>query len=168
MSQPNPSLHPIATNPKLEKLAHLRRVSDLWDRALAIPGTRWRVGLESLVGLLPVGGDVVGMVMSGYILLHAIQLGLPKTVLLRMVFNILLDALAGSVPILGDLFDTTWKANTKNVNLLEAHLRSPEITRNADRRFIFLALAGLALALLALGAIAVVVISFLIQVLAGR
>jgi hypothetical protein len=168
MSQPNPSLRPITSDPTLEKLAHLRRVSDLWDRAWGIPGTRWRVGLESLVGLLPVGGDVIGMVMSGYILLQAVQLGLPKTVLLRMIFNILLDALAGSVPILGDLFDTTWKANTKNVNLLETHLKSPETTRQADRRFVFLALAALALVLLVLGAIAILVISFLIQILSGR
>ncbi len=168
MSPPNSSLRTLPADSQLAKLAHLRQVSDLWDRALSVPGTRWRVGLESLVGLLPVGGDVIGLVLSSYILLQALQFGLPKTVLLRMVFNIVLDATAGSVPILGDLFDTTWKANTKNVNLLEAHVRSPETTRAVERRYVFLILAGLALILLVLGAIAIGVISFLIQVFAGR
>jgi Domain of unknown function (DUF4112) len=143
---------------QLLKLARLRTVSDLWDRAFGIPGTKWRVGLESVVGLLPVGGDVVGLGISIYILWQVVQFNLPKTILLRMVFNIAIDALVGAVPILGDLFDMTWKANTKNVSLLEAHLQEPIQSRSADKRFLWLLFGGLLVALVALSVIAVVVL----------
>jgi hypothetical protein len=164
----SPLTRPNNPDALLEKLTHLRQLSNLWDRAWGIPGTRWRVGLESIVGLLPVGGDALGLVLSGYILLQSLQFGVPRSLLLRMAFNIVLDALAGSVPILGDLFDTTWKANTKNVNLLEAHLQSPETTHRADRRLWLILMIGLGALLFLLGAIGLVVLHFLIQVLAGR
>lgn len=135
---------------KLAKLQQLRKLSDLWDRSLGIPGTRYRVGLESLVGLLPVGGDVIGIMFSLYIFLQAIQFKLPKEVLLRMLFNIVIDGVVGSIPVLGDLFDTTWKANTKNVNLLEAHLREPVKSRKSDRWFLTLVFGVLILVLIVL------------------
>lgn len=108
------------------ELAQLRQLSNLWDQAIGIPGTKWRIGLESIIGLLPIGGDWIGLVMSSYILFHAVKFNLPRNIMLEMVLNILIDAIVGAVPVLGDLFDTTWKANTKNVNLLEAHLKSSE------------------------------------------
>lgn len=145
------------------KLARLRTVSDLWDRAFGIPGTKWRVGLESLVGLLPVGGDVVGLGISIYILWQVVQFNLPKTILLRMVFNIAIDALVGAVPVLGDLFDMGWKANTKNVSLLEAHLREPIQSRSADQRFLWLLFGGLLMALMALTVMAVAVVVFILK-----
>ncbi len=150
---------------QLLKLARLRAVSDLWDRAFSIPGTKWRVGLESLVGLLPVGGDVVGLGISIYILWQVVQFNLPKTILLRMVFNIAIDALVGAVPILGDLFDMGWKANTKNVTLLEAHLQEPTQSRRADQRFLWLLFGGLLTALIALSVITVVVLAFVVKAL---
>lgn len=152
---------------QLLKLARLRAVSDLWDRAFGIPGTKWRVGLESLVGLLPVGGDVVGLGISIYILWQVVQFNLPKTILLRMVFNIAIDALVGAVPILGDFFDMGWKANTKNVTLLEAHLRAPTQSRSADQRFLWLLFGGLVIALIALSVIAVVVLAFVVKALSS-
>jgi Domain of unknown function (DUF4112) len=152
---------------QLLKLARLRTVSDLWDRAFGIPGTKWRVGLESVVGLLPVGGDVVGLGISIYILWQVVQFNLPKTILLRMVFNIAIDALVGAVPILGDLFDMTWKANTKNVSLLEAHLQEPIQSRSADKRFLWLLFGGLLVALVALSVIAVVVLVLIVRALSS-
>jgi hypothetical protein len=152
---------------QLLKLARLRTVSDLWDRAFGIPGTKWRVGLESLVGLLPVGGDVVGLGISIYILWQVVQFNLPKTILLRMVFNIAIDALVGAVPILGDFFDMGWKANTKNVTLLEAHLRAPTQSRSADQRFLWLLFGGLVMAVIALSVIAVVVLAFVVKALSS-
>jgi hypothetical protein len=149
----------------LETLANLRRLSNLWDRALEIPGTKWRVGLDSIVGLLPVGGDTIGLVVSIYILWQVIQFGLPKTILVRMVLNILLDALVGSVPFLGDLFDTAWKANTKNVNLLEAHLKQPQLSQKADRQFLFLLFGGLILGLLVLTILATIVLTLVLRAL---
>lgn len=136
------------TNAKLAKLQNLRKLSDLWDRSLGVPGTRFRVGLESLVGLLPVGGDFIGILMSVYILFQALQFKLPKSVLAKMIFNIVIDGAVGSIPILGDIFDTTWKANTKNVNLLEAHLRGQIKTRPRDEWFINIVLVILVLILI--------------------
>jgi Domain of unknown function (DUF4112) len=152
---------------QLLQLARLRSISDLWDRAFGIPGTKWRVGLESLVGLLPVGGDVVGLGISIYILWQVVQFNLPKTILVRMVVNIAIDALVGSVPILGDLFDVTWKANTKNVNLLESHLQQPSQSRRADRRFLWLLFGGLLLALVVLTIVAVVVLTMAVKALSN-
>jgi Domain of unknown function (DUF4112) len=148
---------------QLLKLARLRTVSDLWDRAFSIPGTQWRVGLESLAGLLPIGGDVVGLGISIYILWQVVQFNLPKTILLRMVFNIAIDALVGAVPILGDLFDMGWKANTKNVTLLESHLREPIQSRSADQRFLWLVFGGLLMALILLSVMAVVMLVFMLN-----
>ncbi|MBW4601367.1 MAG: DUF4112 domain-containing protein [Calothrix sp. FI2-JRJ7] len=136
------------TNAKLAKLQSLRKLSDLWDRSLGVPGTRFKVGLESLVGLLPVGGDFVGILLSVYILFQAIQFKLPKTTLAKMIFNIVIDGAVGSIPILGDIFDTTWKANTKNVNLLEAHLREPIQSRQKDEWFINIVIIVLVLTLI--------------------
>lgn len=136
------------TNAKLAKLQNLRKLSDLWDRSLGIPGTRFKVGLESLVGLLPVGGDFIGILMSVYILFQAIQFKLPKKTLAKMIFNIVIDGAVGSIPILGDIFDTTWKANTKNVNLLEAHLREPIQSRKKDEWFINIIIIALVLILI--------------------
>ncbi len=160
------SINPLfseLSDPRLAKLKHLRQISDLWDRAIAIPGTNLRVGMESLIGLLPVGGDFVGIILSSYILLQAVQLGLPKTILVRMFFNIALDGVVGSIPIVGDLFDTSWKANTKNVNLLEAHLSSLETSRRADRSFLFFLFSGLVVVAVVLLAVTILIVRLLIR-----
>lgn len=142
-------LRPLPPRPDhLATLNHLRQISNLWDRALAVPGTRFRVGFESLLGLLPIGGDMIGILLSSYILIRAAQLGLPAVILTRMLFNLLLDGIVGSVPILGDLFDTTWKANTRNVNLLETHLQSPHPTQRTNR-WVLLGLLGVLLVTIA-------------------
>jgi Domain of unknown function (DUF4112) len=134
---PTPSNRPTET-----QLAQLRQLSNLWDQAIGIPGTKWRIGLESIIGLLPIGGDWIGLVMSSYILFHAVKFNLPRSIMVRMVLNILIDAIVGAVPILGDLFDTTWKANTKNVNLLEAHLKSPQKSQGEDKLMLWLLFIG--------------------------
>jgi hypothetical protein len=113
------------------RLHRVRRLSHLLDDWLRIPGTRYRIGLDGLIGLIPGLGDVVGTLLSAYILVEAIQLGAPKTLLLRMVGNIALETLVGAIPILGDLFDMAWKANRKNADLLDAYWRSSR----GNRRF---------------------------------
>lgn len=158
-----PPLFEANDDPKWLKLQRLRQLSYLWDNSFAIPGTNFRVGLEALIGLLPFGGDILGMAFSTYILLQAAQMGLPKRILMRMVFNVVLDGVAGSVPILGDLFDSTWKANTKNVNLLEAHLRSPQQSRNASKWFFVLPLVVLLLVIVTVSAVGVFVIRLLLK-----
>ncbi len=159
--------HQIAVNLQPEaiaKLERLRYLSNIWDNALRIPGTNLRVGLESIIGLLPFGGDIIGLILSCYILFHAIQFKLPKTILLRMVSNIIIDAVVGLVPILGDLFDTTWKANTRNVNLLENHLQQPTLSHSANRKFIILLWLGVISIAIILITICVVLIKLLLLV----
>ncbi len=154
----------MLTHPKIAKLQQLRKLSDLWDRSLGIPGTKFRVGLESLFGLLPVGGDVLGMVFSVYLLIQALEFNLPKSILARMVFNIIVDGVVGSIPIVGDIFDTTWKANTKNVNLLEAHLSDPVKSHKSEQWFISLLLGVLILVLVVVAVIFVGAIALAVRV----
>ncbi len=94
----------------------------LMDRAFTIPGTKIKVGLDALIGLLPFGGDAVtGLLQAGLVLVAIHKYHVPKAVAGKMIANVLVDTLLGSVPILGDLFDVSFKANTRNVQLLRDH-----------------------------------------------
>lgn len=104
------------------RLTRLRRLSRVLDAQWSIPGTRYRVGLDGLMGLIPGVGDAAGALLSTYILYEAMRLGAPRWVLLRMAANIGLETVVGALPVVGDLFDVAWKANTKNVALLQAAL----------------------------------------------
>ena len=106
------------------RLKRVRLLSRLLDEQFRIPGTTYRVGLDGLLGLIPGVGDAAGALLSAYILYEAIQLGAPKTVLLRMVVNIGIDTVVGAIPVAGDIFDVAWKANKKNAALLHAYLAS--------------------------------------------
>jgi hypothetical protein len=112
------------------------------DSSIAIPGTAFRVGLDSLIGLIPVIGDVIGMALSSYILFMAAKLGVPRVTLLRMGFNVALEGIVGLVPLAGDVFDMAWKANRRNVDLLRAHLENPSRARKGDWLFAALLLLG--------------------------
>jgi hypothetical protein len=101
---------------------NLERLAWLMDRAIGIPGTRIRVGLDALLGLLPVGGDVLtGVVQAALVLVALHHYRVPKSVALRMMGNVVLDIAVGSIPLLGDLFDVAFKANTRNIKLLEPY-----------------------------------------------
>src|SRR4051794_31023830 len=89
---------------------HVRHLAWLLDSAFEIPGTRIRIGLDPLIGLIPVLGDLIGMLLGGYIVLLAGRLGAPRVVLMRMLLNVLIDSVLGSVPIAGDFLDAAWKA----------------------------------------------------------
>ena len=106
------------------RLKRVRLLSRLLDEQFRIPGTRYRVGLDGLLGLIPGVGDAAGALLSAYILYEAMRLGAPSTVLLRMVANIGIDTVGGAIPVVGDIFDIAWKANKKNAALLHAHLAS--------------------------------------------
>ena len=107
------------------RLKRVRLLSRLLDEQFRIPGTRYRVGLDGLIGMIPGVGDAAGMVLSAYILYEAMQLGAPRSVLLRMLANIGIDTVGGAIPVLGDIFDIAWKANKKNAALLQAYLAAP-------------------------------------------
>lgn len=145
------------------RLDAIRRWATLLDAAVGIPGTRLRVGLDALVGLIPGVGDAFSGVFSALLIMQAAKLGLPKVVLLRMAANSLIDLVVGAIPILGDLFDLGWKANLRNVALLErAAIHGRHAASAGDYVFaaglvtallllLVLPLAGLALLLSALG-----------------
>lgn len=109
-------------NPAEASLRRLDRFAFLLDEAVGIPGTRWRVGLDGLVGLVPGIGDGITALVALYPVLEACRHGAPTSVLARMLGNIGIDAVVGAVPVLGDFFDMRFKANRRNVELLRRHL----------------------------------------------
>ena len=109
--------------PDTRALQRLERLARLLDSEFRVPGTRFRFGLDGLVGLLPGVGDAAGLAISSYIVLEAWRLGAPAHILVRMIANLVVDSAVGSVPIAGDLFDMAWKANSRNMNLLLGHVR---------------------------------------------
>ncbi|NEO36572.1 MAG: DUF4112 domain-containing protein [Moorea sp. SIOASIH] len=133
---------------KTSTLKRVRRVSYLLDNAIPIPGTGYRIGLDPIIGLLPGGGDVLGTIISSYIVVEAARLGVSRSTLVEMVLNILLETVSGSIPVLGDLVDAAWKANVKNVELLEKELNVSSPPQKSDWLFLVLLLAGLAVVLL--------------------
>lgn len=103
-------------------VGRIRTVARLLDERVKLPVVGVRVGLDSILGLLPVGGDVAGGLLSLYIVLEGVRLGVSRWTLFRMLVNIALDVGLGSVPLAGDVFDVFWKANSRNVDLVVADL----------------------------------------------
>jgi hypothetical protein len=128
----------------MDALQSARAVARLLDEAIEVPGTSWRIGVDPLLGLVPGVGDVLGAILSSWILLVGVRLGAPASVVARMALNVAVDAVVGSVPLAGDLADFAWKANVRNVRLLETWLERPAPTRRASRAVV----AAIVLALL--------------------
>jgi hypothetical protein len=125
--------------------ASLHQLARLLDEAVRIPGTNVRVGLDAVLGLIPGAGDVAGGLLSAFIIGQAAALGASRAVLARMVLNVAVDAIVGAVPIVGDLFDIGWKANTRNARLLEQHVARPQATRRTSRLAVVGAVAAVAI-----------------------
>jgi len=105
------------------RLRRLDRLSRLLDIALVIPGTRVRFGVDAVLGLVPVVGNWAGVALSSIIIVEAVRIGVPRPLIARMIANIAVEGLAGTVPIAGDVFDVFWRANRRNMALLMDHLR---------------------------------------------
>ena len=103
-------------------LERIEWVGDLLDEAVPVPGTDYRVGLDPILGILPVGGDAVAALISLYIVGEAARMGVSKSKLALMVGLVAVDAVVGSIPVLGTLFDAVWKANKWNVEMLKREL----------------------------------------------
>lgn len=127
-----------------------RRLAWLLDDLIRIPGTNLRFGIDPLLGLLPIGGDLAGGALSTWIIVTASRLGAPPSVLVRMAGNVLFDTVLGAVPLLGDLFDAGWKANRRNVQLLQHYVDQPGPVQRRSR--LVLALIVVALVAVILGA----------------
>ena len=104
------------------RLARLRKLAWLLDAQFLLPGTRFRFGINGLLGLAPGAGDMVVGLVSLYIVNEARQLGAPPALLARMLANIGIEVLGGAVPVIGDMFDMAFKANLRNLALLDAWL----------------------------------------------
>jgi Domain of unknown function (DUF4112) len=104
------------------RIKRVRMLAKLLDNSITIPGTGWKIGFDPIIGLIPGIGDLIGAVLSGYIILEAARLEVPSFTLARMLMNVGIDTLVGAVPAIGDVFDAAWKSNMKNATLLERHL----------------------------------------------
>lgn len=129
----------------------LSRFAWLLDSSIPIPGTGWRIGLDALIGLVPGLGDVLGVLFSSYILREAARLGAPKSTLIRMAVNVAVEGFVGMIPFAGDVFDAAWKANQRNVRLLNAWLERPARTKAVSRAFVFVLVAALIALIVAIG-----------------
>jgi hypothetical protein len=139
------------------RLKRMRQISQLLDSAITIPGTKQRIGLDPILGLIPGGGDTISAALSGYIIVEAARMGLPRQALMQMVVNILLDTVVGSVPVVGDIFDVVSKANLRNLQIVESHAKAPAPSTKPDRLFIGLLITGLVIFALAVGSISILV-----------
>ncbi|MDQ3682649.1 MAG: DUF4112 domain-containing protein [Bacteroidota bacterium] len=110
-----------ATNPKQRGLKQLNYLAKLMDAQFRVPGTNFRFGLDGIIGLIPGAGDLSTFAVSGYMVWVMANNGASGLVLARMTFNILIDAIFGAIPILGDLFDVAFKANMRNMRLMQQH-----------------------------------------------
>ena len=117
-------------------LARLRRYADWLDAGIRIPGLGWRIGVDSLLGLLPGIGDTAGAVLGSWVFVEALRMRVAPPTLARMLLNLALDSTVGAIPILGDLFDFVWKANLRNVALLERHQHDPVRAGRSDLVFV--------------------------------
>ena len=141
----------------------LERFAYFLDDAVRIPGTKRRVGFDALLGLLPGVGDAAGAFLSSYILYQGARLGVSFSTLVRMALNIGLETLFGAIPFAGDLFDFVFKANDRNVRLIERYLDAPERTRRSSRTLLTVTAAALTLLILGLIAAAAWLVSTLLD-----
>lgn len=115
---------PVSREDKQAALARLDRFSRMADNAIGIPFTRFRIGFEPIIGLVPVLGDFAGLIMSGYVLVEAHRAGASTRVKGQMVRNMAIDFFGGLVPVIGDAFDFAFKANARNAQLLRDYLET--------------------------------------------
>lgn len=145
----------------------LGRFAWLLDNSILIPGTNFRVGIDSLIGLIPGFGDAVGALLSSYILAEAARLGMPKATLIRMGLNVALETIVGMIPIAGDIFDMAWKANQRNVRLLDAYLDNPRKTATTSRLLVFGLVVLLIALIVGLVILGIIIVRWLVQTISN-
>jgi len=145
-----------------DELRKLDKLAWWMDSAFKVPGTNWRVGLDGLIGLVPGIGDLIAGGASAWIVAHAVRIGLPWHVVIRMGGNVALESLVGTIPVIGDLFDLGYKANQRNVAIMReaieaGALGAPRALPKSARRSAavvgvgLLVLAAIVVGLVALG-----------------
>ena len=137
-----------------EKLLRLKLLSERLDELTRIPGTNQKVGIDAIIGVIPILGDFIGVVFSTYIMYSGIKMGVSSKVVTKMAANIAIEFIIGWIPIIGDVFDILWKANKRNVELIEDVTTEKQI--NEKLNYLIVAL----LITLILGTILVILGSF--------
>jgi len=148
---------------QMQRIQALRELARLLDSAFVIPGTSYRIGLDPIAGLFPVVGDLVSPLFTIGILWQARDFGVPRVVQLRMIFNVAIDTLLGVVPIAGDLFDAAWKANERNMALLERHAFEEQPATPGDWAFVALMIA----ILIGIAIVPILILGWLVAAVAG-
>jgi hypothetical protein len=118
-----------------QRIAGVEAVARWFDYAFVLPGG-FRFGLAGIIGLMPGIGDLINALVSVYIVHRAMQLGLPRVTIARMMLNVGIEGIAGSVPFIGDLFDVVFKANRRNYELLKSHMARPRRQHRMDWLFL--------------------------------
>jgi hypothetical protein len=135
-----------------ERVKRLRTLAWLMDNSIPLPGG-FRIGIDAIIGLVPGFGDAIGALISAYIVNEARSMGAPRSVLLRMMSNVMIETVIGAIPFVGDLFDAGFKANSRNLALLAQYQLDPAGSRRGSRLFVvgfFLLLALLVAGLIAI------------------
>jgi hypothetical protein len=125
-------------------MAALRKWSVLLDSAFRVPGTKLTFGLDPILGLIPGLGDLTTPLFAALLLLHAVRLRIPRVVQLRMLINAVIDLAIGAIPLLGDFFDFGWKANVRNLALLERYAQPGARAGRGDWLFVLVVIGALA------------------------
>ena len=120
---------------QLKNLNRIRKIAKLLDTAIGIPGTKIRFGLDPILGLIPGGGDLIAAGISAYSIYLAASFGLEKAEIWKMVQNVAIETAFGAVPIVGDIFDAYFKANIRNLEILENHIAKTENTESSQLTF---------------------------------
>jgi Domain of unknown function (DUF4112) len=152
---------PTSKTDVADRLRVLRSWQTSLDEAFRVPATSIRFGWDAVVGLIPGAGDIVTALFGIVILLHAHQMRIPAIAQVRMVVNLAIDLAIGLVPIAGDIADIFWKANTRNLRLLERHAGPERPPTGADWAFVF----GVTAALLAVAALPLVLLMAFLRAL---
>jgi hypothetical protein len=140
----------------------IARVTRLLDELVHVPGTPIRIGLDPIIGLIPVVGDAVAAGAGAWVIAEAARFGIPRVVLGRMILNLLLDLGIGAIPIVGDAYDLFFRSNSRNLELFRRHALDPDASTRHERAFF----AGLLLLVVGLVWLAIVALSAFIDFLA--
>ena len=103
-------------------ITRLERFSKMTDSSIRLPFTKFNIGVDAVIGLVPVIGDAAGLISSSYVLLEAQRMGVSKRIKLKIIANMLIDFVGGLIPLFGDVFDAIFKANTRNTAILKGEL----------------------------------------------
>ena len=145
----------------------VRRLARVLDTAIEIPVIRVRLGADALLGLFPGAGDALSAGLAAYPVIVAVRHRLPRTLVVRLLGNIALDAIVGTVPLIGDLFDIGFKANARNHRLLVRYAEQPVRAGRESRVLLWLAIGAMILLITALAALSVWIMGKGLAVITG-